>query len=326
MVLHRRWFLGLVVVSILSLLFSFTIPEKVRAESFSTHTAPDGRVYQLFIPTGYQKGQPLPLVVMLHGCGQTSTQFATATQMNQVAEKHKFIVAYPEQTFSANMSRCWNWFDTTHQSRNRGEPASIVGVVQHIKQNYSVDDRRVYVAGLSAGGAMSVILGATYPDVFTAIGVGSGLEYKAATSMMTSFTAMMMGGPSPTRQGELAYQAMGEHARVMPVIVFHGTADYTVRPINGDQVISQWAETNRRSSNSNITDRPSQTITGSVPNGRTYTRYIYKDPQGKTIMEKYMINNMGHAWSGGPLGGSFTDPSGPNASEIMWDFFKNHTK
>lgn len=326
MILNKYWRSTFLLLIIVGLIFSFTLPEQARAESFATYTAQDGRTYKLYVPSGYVEGTPAPLVVMLHGCAQTADQFATATKMNQVAKQHHFLVAYPEQTMSANMSRCWNWFDSSHQSRGRGEPASIAGVVNHIKQNFTVDEDRVYVTGLSAGGAMSVIMGATYPDIFAAIGVSSGLEYKAATSFMTSFTAMMMGGPSPTRQGELAYNAMGEHARTVPVIVFHGTADYTVRPINGDQVISQWAETNTRASNSNISDQPALTEPGSVPNGRTYTQFIYEDSQGNTVMEKYIVNQMGHAWSGGLAGGSYTDPKGPDASSLMWEFFSNHAK
>src|SRR6478752_6675697 len=255
---------------------------------------------------------------------------AAGTQMNELAETEKFLVLYPEQPSSANSNKCWNWFDTAHQSRGSGEPALIAGMVNQIKSSYSIDADQVFVGGLSAGAAMSVIMGATYPDIFAAISVGAGLEYKAATNVTGAYTAMSSGGPNPIQQGDLAYSAMGDHKRVVPVILFHGTADYTVAPINAHQILSQWAQTNDRASdgldNNNIDDTADQTATGTVSGGRSYTQYIYKDTAGKTVMEKYMIEGMGHAWSGGSTSGSYTDPKGPNATKLSWNFFKSHPK
>lgn len=299
------------------------------AGSFTSKTY-NGRTYKLYVPSSYQGGAALPLVVMLHGCTQDPDQFAAGTQMNALAETEKFFVLYPEQPSSANSNKCWNWFDTAHQSRGSGEPALIAGVVNQIKSSYSIDADQVFVGGLSAGAAMSVIMGATYPDIFAAISVGAGLEYKAATSVTGAYTAMSSGGPNPIQQGDLAYSAMGEHKRVVPVILFHGTADYTVAPINAHQILSQWAQTNDRASdgldNNNIDDTADQTLPGTVSGGRSYTQYIYKDTAGKTVMEKYMIEGMGHAWSGGSTSGSYTDPKGPNATKLSWNFFKNHPK
>ncbi|WDW09453.1 PHB depolymerase family esterase [Priestia aryabhattai] len=299
------------------------------AGSFTSKTY-NGRTYKLYVPSSYQGGAALPLVVMLHGCTQDPDQFAAGTQMNALAETEKFFVLYPEQPSSANSNKCWNWFDTAHQSRGSGEPALIAGMVNQIKSSYSIDADQVFVGGLSAGAAMSVIMGATYPDIFAAISVGAGLEYKAATSVTGAYTAMSSGGPNPIQQGDLAYSAMGEHKRVVPVILFHGTADYTVAPINAHQILSQWAQTNDRASdgldNNNIDDTADQTLPGTVSGGRSYTQYIYKDTAGKTVMEKYMIEGMGHAWSGGSTSGSYTDSKGPNATKLSWNFFKNHPK
>lgn len=319
------------VIFSLILLLAYLPPGKAEAGSFITKTYTDGRTYKVYIPSGYQSGTPVPLVVMLHGCTQDPDQFATGTEMNSYAEQNNFIVVYPDQPSSSHQNKCWHWFDPAHQSRGSGEPAVIAGIVNQVKSNYSIDSNRVYVAGLSAGAAMSVIMGATYPDVFAAIGVGSGLEYKAATTEASAWTAMMQGGPDPVQQGNAAYNAMGSYKRVVPVIVFHGTSDYTVYPVNGHQVISQWAQTNDRASdgsdNNNIDDTADQTVNGQVPNGRSYTDYIYKDSSnGAVVMEKYMVNGMGHAWSGGNSAGSYTDPQGPKASQIMWQFFLNHPK
>lgn len=309
-------------------LFLLTGPAApAEAGTFSTATY-NGRTYKIFVPAGYTSSTAVPLIVMLHGCTQNADTFAAGTQMNTLAESDTFIAIYPVQPSSANSSQCWNWFEPAHQSRGAGEPALIAGMVNQVKNNYTIDDNRVYVTGLSSGGAMSVIMGATYPDLFAAIGVASGLEYKAATSSTAAWTAMFSGGPNATTQGNLAYTAMGSQARTVPVIVFHGSADYTVVTTNGHLVLSQWAQTNDRASdssdNNNIDDTPEATIPGSVPGGRNFTRYIYEDQNNQTVMEKYIIDGMGHAWSGGSTAGSYTDPNGPNASQLMVDFFLAH--
>lgn len=324
--LRRGLLFGLVVGLLLVL-----ISGEVRAAGSFTSETYNGRTYKIYVPGGYEAGSEVPLVVMLHGCTQDPDQFAAGTQMNAVAERENFIAIYPRQDTAYNSSKCWNWFETAHQSRGRGEPAMISGMVSDVKRDYAIDDDRVYAAGLSAGGAMTVILGATYPDVFAAINVGSGLEYKAATSQIGAFTALNSGGPNPERQGDAAYSAMGSRARTVPTIVFHGTSDYTVYPVNADQVISQWAQTNDRASdkrdNDNIDDKAEQTINGSAPEGRSYTKYVYKDTNtGAVAMEKYLVEGMGHAWSGGSSAGSYTDPQGPDASGIGWRFFENHPK
>ena len=284
-----------------------------------------GRTYWLYVPAGYQAGTPVPLVMMLHGCTQTGDGFATSTGMNAIADQESFLVVYPQQTSSANSSRCWNWFETAHQSRGFGEPALLAGTVADLASSVSVDSDQVFVAGFSAGAAMSVILGATYPDVFAAIGVHSGLEYKAATSSNSAFTAMFSGGPPADPQGTAAYNAMGSNARVVPVMVFHGTSDFTVTTVNGDLVLSQWAQTNDLASdgtdNDDIDDDEELLEGAQVPGGRTYTRTVYEDSAGIGIMEKYLVDGMGHDWSGGVLGGTYTDPDGPDASQIFVDFF-----
>ena len=296
--------------------------------SFLSLTSSDGRSYKLYVPSSYTAGTPLPLVIMLHGGTQNPDDFAAGTQMNVVAERESFLVAYPDQPSSANLTKCWNWFETAHQSRGSGEPRSIVGVVDHIKSRYSVDEQRIYVAGFSAGAAMAVIMGVTYPDIFAAIGVHSGLEYKAAENMTNAFIAMYTGGPDPVQQGNRGYTAMGSYARVVPTMVIHGSSDSTVVPVNGDQVIAQMAQTNDRAydgvDNNEIDDVADQTLTGTT--GRNWTRYLYKNSAtNEIVLEKLVVQGLGHAWSGGSTSGSYTDPNGPNASELFWDFLNNYT-
>ncbi|MBM7703461.1 alpha/beta hydrolase family esterase [Metabacillus iocasae] len=294
------------------------------SDSFTVHMY-EGKKYMLYVPSNYERDKKLPLMVMLHGCTQNADDFATGTNMNVVAEENQFIVLYPEQHLSANPNKCWNWFDKHHQKRGVGEPALIAGMVKEVKRVYAIDENRVYVAGLSAGGAMSIVLGVTYPDVFSGIGVGAGLEYKAATSVTQALAAMMKGGPDPVAQGIKAYEAMGEFKKAMPIIIFQGSSDTVVAPINSDQVITQWATTNDLVENGKIDgwihDKEVEIIHGEVPFGKNYTAYKYKSEDGTVLLEKYIIEEMGHAWSGGKEEGTYTDPTGIDASRMMWEFF-----
>lgn len=286
--------------------------------------------YFVYTPESYQVGTAAPLVVMLHGCSQTAIDFATGTAMNVLAEQQSFIVVYPQQTSNYNQGLCWNWFLPANQVRGRGEPASIVGIVQSVQQNtalWTIDPTRVYVAGLSAGAAMAVILGVVYPDVFAAIGVHSGLEYQAANTLNSGFKAMRNGGPDPQQQGRSAYMAMGDLARIVPTIVFHGTSDTTVAPVNGNQTLQQWMETDQLASNNTYSvafNRPTNVTSGQVPNGYAYVVATWNATNGNEVQSYWKIGGMGHAWSGGNPAGTFTDPRGPNASAAMYNFFMAH--
>ena len=286
--------------------------------------------YFVYTPTTYHVRTAVPLLVMLHGCTQTAEDFAVGTGMNQLAEQYGFIVAYPQQMRKANRILCWNWFKSAHQFRNRGEPARIARIVQAIRQNtsqWTIDSNQIYVAGASAGAAMAVILGANYPDIFAAIGVHSGIEYQAVTSIISAFKVMRHGGPDPVSQGQRAFESMGSYKRVVPTIVFQGTRDRIVPPISGDQVVQQWMQTNHLASHGlYLADfkYPTRTTPGQVPGGYAYPMYSWKDSRGKEIQAYWKINGLGHAWSGGSPSGSYTDPQGPNASEAMYQFFMNH--
>jgi poly(hydroxyalkanoate) depolymerase family esterase len=286
--------------------------------------------YFVYTPTTYHPGTAVPLLVLLHGCTQTAADFAAGTGMNQLAEQHGFVVLYPQQTRTSNRKLCWNWFKTSHQFRDRGEPSIIAHMVQAISENtsqWTIDSSRVYVVGASAGAAMAVILGATYPDIFAAIGVHSGVEYQAVTNIISGLTVMRRGGPDPEKQGRKAYEAMGSYKRMMPTIVFQGTHDKIVTPTNGDQIVQQWMQTNHLASQGlYVADfkYPTTTTYGQVPGGHSYMVYTWKDHTGKEIQQYWKILGLGHAWSGGSPAVSDTDPQGPNASKAMYQFFINH--
>lgn len=280
------------------------------------------RAYKLYIPSGYH-GQTLPLIIMLHGCTQNPDDFAAGTRMNSLAEEHQCFVVYPEQVSTANQSKCWNWFEASHQQCDRGEPSIIAGLTRHIITNYAVDTRRVYVAGLSAGGAMAAIMGRTYPDLYAAIGVHSGLPYAVAQDLPSAFAAMNQMGAPLGRQRDNGAGAAG---RFVPTIVFHGDRDTTVHPRNGDEVIAQCATIySRNGVNTGTAKDPQVTLRrGQVPNGHTYTRAVHHDTCGLAVLEQWRIHEAGHAWSGGSPQGSYTDPKGPNASREMIRFFYEH--
>jgi poly(hydroxyalkanoate) depolymerase family esterase len=270
------------------------------------------RRYKTYIPANY-KGQALPLVVMLHGCKQGPDDFAAATRMNALAEEHGFIVVYPGQASKANVSKCWNWFQAEHQQRDRGEPSLVAGVTRQVLSAYAADGRRVYVAGLSAGGAMAAVMGATYPDVYAAVGIHSGLAYAAACDMTSAFAAM---------RGEGAKRAQRNgSARAVPTIVFHGDSDTTVHPNNGDEVIAQASPDVTSASQEEFVQR---TVEHGSAGGRAYKRIVYRDAVGTAVMEQWLVHGAGHAWSGGSANGSFSDPAGPDASREMLRFFLSH--
>ncbi|MBE3561438.1 MAG: PHB depolymerase family esterase [Ktedonobacteraceae bacterium] len=298
-----------------------------------TYRAATGSLpYFVYTPEHYQVGTPVPLFVLLHGCTQTAADFAAATRMNQLAEIHNFIVVYPQQVSRYNHASCWNWFLPANQVRASGEPAAIAGIVQAVREEsarWTIDADRIYVAGFSAGGSMAVILGATYPDIFAAIAVHSGVEYQAASNVFNAMKAMRQGGPDPSEQGQAAYRAMGNVARVVPVIVFQGLSDETVVPLNGNQVVQQWLQTDALASNGTyVADfaYPTSVTAGRVPGGHSYVRATWNASNGMSVQEYWQISGMGHAWSGGVASTSYTDPSGPDASLAIYLFFMAHPR
>jgi poly(hydroxyalkanoate) depolymerase family esterase len=273
------------------------------ARSFSN--AAGSRAYKLYVPPGYT-GEPMPLLVMLHGCKQNPDDFAAGTRMNELAQRHGLLVAYPEQTRPANGSNCWNWFHAPHQVRDSGEPSILAGIVGDVAAQYPIDARRVFVAGLSAGAAMAVILGAAYPDVFAAVGAHSGLPQGAAHDVASAFAAMHRGAPA---------SAAAATRPSVATIVFQGDQDRTVVAANASAIVSQAL---------GVQVGPAlecETLATSA-----CTRTVYRDPSGRARVEQWLVHGGGHAWSGGSTRGSFTSPHGPDASSEMVRFFLESSK
>jgi len=245
---------------------------------------------------------------MLHGCTQSPDDFAAGTRMNLLAEEQACFIAYPAQMLAANPSGCWNWFDPGNQRRDGGEPSIIAGITRAVMGDFSIDPRRVYVAGLSAGGAAAAVLGGTYPDLFAAVGVHSGLACGAARDVASAFAAMRQGG----------IPAAGHGGRTVPTIVFHGSRDATVHPRNGAQVIAQVTASAPR-----LTTRVEL---GQEAGGHAYKRTLHVDAAGRIMFEHWDVEGGGHAWFGGSSDGSHTDPRGPDASREMLRFFLSHRR
>lgn len=284
---------------------SMTIPRGAAFRDGTYESAFGTRSYKLYVPRVAKPGaDPLQLIVMLHGCGQTPQGFARDTGMNTLAEEFGFLVLYPEQARKAQLNRCWNWFKRADQARGAGEPALIAGLTCQIMTEQNIDPARVYVAGLSAGASAALIVAAAYPDVFAAVGVHSGLVVGAAYDAPSAALAMQAGAPGQ------------RHSSQMPTIIFHGDADKVVNPRNGRFVAIRALEPYRHLDRTETTRR--------VFGGRAYTRTVHRVGKGRSYTEHWVVHGSGHAWSGGSAAGHMTDPAGPDASREMVRFFLRH--
>ena len=268
------------------------------------------RDYKVYVPSR-KFGRKRPLIIMLHGCTQNPDDFAVGTGMNWLAEEHGFVAAYPGQPVSANQTACWNWFNLTDQMRDTGEPSIIAGITRTLMAEFDIDAERVYVAGLSAGGAMAAIMSATYPELYAAAGIHSGLAYGSATDVASAFAAMR-GTSSPAGPAQRKSRLKSAHGRVR-TIVFHGASDQKVHPSNAEMILAQ--------ARAGLTGTTHETQHVGSAGGRTYTRTVITDASGVPHVEHWAIEGQGHAWSGGRPEGSHSDQNGPDASREMLRFF-----
>jgi poly(hydroxyalkanoate) depolymerase family esterase len=276
------------------------------------------RNYKLYVAAPCGNEAP-PLFVMLHGCQQTAADFATGTRMNELAEECGGIVLYPEQCKLANMNGCWNWHEQQHQTAYFGEPSLIAGMTRQVMTEHGIDAERVYVAGMSAGGAMAVILGQAYPDLYAAVGVHSGVPSGVAFDLMSALSAMNI-GLAPSDASAARRRRRGR--RGIATIVFHGDHDTVVHPSNGEavHVQAQRAEPRAPIAAGAATSRSNGTSVHVGRRGRSFTR-TSELLDGVPQAELWMVHGAGHAWTGGSPDGTHTDAQGPDASREMVRFF-----
>lgn len=289
------------------------MPDGARFLARSFTCAAGTRSYKLYLPAS-APDRPRGLVVMLHGCKQDPDDFAAGTGMNAIAEAQGLMVAYPGQTGSDNASSCWNWFRPGDQMREAGEPAIIAGITEGLMSEFGLDRDGVFVAGVSAGGAMAAVMGECYPDLYAAVGIHSGLAFGSANDVLSAFSAMRGDTSLPSRTKLRAANSAAPRIRT---IVFHGSADRAVHPANAERIVAAASLIGE--------DGIVRKESGRSASGRAYTRTIAVGPDAMPSVEYWLVDGAGHAWSGGQAAGSYTDPLGPNASREMVRFFLNHS-
>jgi poly(hydroxyalkanoate) depolymerase family esterase len=283
------------------------------------HLGPSGsRTYDVYVPAGLRRRTAAPLVLLLHGCGQTPAEFVDATRFTAAADRNGFLLVLPHQQSRHHPQRCWRWYEAAHQQRDVGEPGVLAGIVAQVGAEdlrWRVDQRRIYVAGLSAGGSMALTLAARYPDVFAAVGVHSAPAYRSSTGPGQALAAMA--GRTAVPPPEAGAPA------IAPAIIVQGDADTVVRAINGDRVADQWLAHRAAAAGVDPVGR-SRSDTGRTTDGRTYNVLRWYSTRGRKVLEYWSVEGLGHAWSGGREKGSFSDPDGPRATTLMWAFFRLH--
>lgn len=268
--------------------------------------------YMLYVPTGYDAREPVPLVVALHGCTQGAADFAAGTRLNEAAERETFLVVYPEQAPDAHPAKCWNWYEPAHQARGAGEPALMAEITREIQAGYAVDGARTFIVGISAGAALALHTVVAYPELYHAAALHSGVPYAAARSVADALLVMSEGAADPLKSIEAVRTAHRIVAEIPPIIVFHGATDAVVAPRNAEQLVAQWTT---------LTGVVAADVRRGTENGYHVVHTVHRNASGRGMLELWLVEELGHAWSGGSTAGTFTDPAGPDATSEIIRFF-----
>jgi poly(hydroxyalkanoate) depolymerase family esterase len=297
----------------------------------SVSTAHGSRDYVLYVPAGHDGKQPLPLLVALHGCLQTPQQLAGVARLAKLADEKRVLVLYPQQSVTANPARCWNWFNPADQIRDSGEPSLIKAMIDEVRAKHAVDARRIYAAGLSAGGLMSGILLACYPDVFAAGVIASAGMYKAGVNLSEGMAVLKNGSPhDPDARGKEAWECGGARvAHPVPALVIDGDADQVVAAVNARQTVEQVAQLNDFADDGKDNGSVSAPMMGGTrersPGGLEYTCRDAK--KGDDVIVRHCtVHGLGHAWSGGDPAFPYAEPKGPDATALAWEFLASHAR
>ncbi|MDB4949896.1 MAG: esterase, depolymerase family [Gemmatimonadetes bacterium] len=284
---------------------------------WATYQGPAGtRRYRIYLPAGYDPSHKAPLVLMLHGCTQDPDDFARGTRMDAVADESGVLLVYPEQPATAQIQRCWTWYDPAQIARDGGEAAVLAGIVGEVEAHHAVDARRVYVLGISAGGSMAVNLAAAYPELFAGVVAHSGIAYHAALGVPQALGAMQGNGLDAERLRGAAAQVLARGG-FPPLLVIHGNADPVVRPANGHALARQWADARGLTAGAESAE---------TAGGLAFQRQRFTDAGGHVLVETLFVDGLGHAWSGGSAEGTYTSAAGPDASREAMRFLLAHRR
>jgi poly(hydroxyalkanoate) depolymerase family esterase len=267
--------------------------------------AGNARPYRLYLPPGIEAGRPAPLWLWLHGCRQSPESFATGTRIARAADQAGALVLLPRQLRRANPFRCWNWFDRPTQ-QGRGEAAIVIGMIEAVAAGYAIDPQRVYVAGLSAGAALAAVLASCYPEHFAAVAMHSGVAYGAAQSPLVARAAISQGSSLDGEASAAMARLFAKSDLPVPALVVHGTADEAVPPLHAPQVVAHFLALNRLGEDG----------------GRRYTATTWRQG-GRLLARQVLIDQLGHAWSGGDDSEEYHDSAGPDATRLIVAFFQS---
>jgi poly(hydroxyalkanoate) depolymerase family esterase len=310
-------------------------PDPGRTKTFTYDAGGDPRPYILYTPTSYSRSHPAPLLVMAHGCQTTAEEQMRASLFNGLAERHGFVVLYPDVDVAETqqpgpLRNCWKFYDSANWSRDSADPTAIAEMTREVMARRRIDQQRVYLAGISAGGFTTSIMAAAYPDLYAAVVIAAGGEYGDPGCLFVNTATRPVDDSAAA-----AYAEMGSQARVVPRLVMGGDADQGVPPQCADKALEQGLRTNNLvisgSQDGPIALTPSSVKEAPPPGADRYgsTVSTYTDPDGCVIGERWLIHGMNHFWPGGssdPEWANFTDPKGPSGARITWRFLSRYTK
>jgi len=306
--------------------------EAGRIESGSYYSFNGMRSYKVFLPSNHSESTnhgKIPVIIALHGCMQDSESFAAGTRLNEWAEKLGFAVYYPEQSKFFNIYNCWNWFLPTNQMKNTGEAELIMGGLKKVTREFSLNKDKTFLLGMSSGGAVVSILANCYPRSFQAVATHHGTMYKAASDVFSAKEVVYNGSKiAPEVAAAKGYSCSGftPKKNPLPAVIIHGSRGAVMRAIHATQVESELRIFNDYLDNG-IRDNSlddEMTFEKFTPDNLYSYDVVTWSHRGRPYIKRYMIETLGHAWSGGDNQYEFNDPHGPDATKIILDFFSEY--
>lgn len=283
-----------------------------------------GRHFMLVRPASADEKAPADrvLVVALHGCTQDAADMARGTRLTEMAEQDGYFILYPEQPLAANPKKCWNWYLPSETAHDGGESGLLAALVDSIARDRQVSPDHVMLVGMSAGAAMAASLAINHASRYGALVMHSGVPALAAHNVLEALGVMQKGAPDAVALGTATHAAMGAEARRIPVLVIQGAADKLVNPANMGVLVTQWLTTNGYGEGLRLPDGKNGAGSATYATGNSISGSLLRDAHGRISVESWLIQGLGHAWSGGSAAGTYTDPAAPDATAIIREFLR----